>query len=292
MRKVGIVTDSLAGLPRDLVERHEIRVLPVSLAFSDRIYLDEVGKPPGELYKLLENGTKPPTTAPPSPGAYLEAFREMAHQHEAVLCITVSQRLSSAVRSAEAAKALAQEELPEKTIHILDSGSCAMGQGFVVLEAARAAEKGQGLEEVLLAAQRVKEKVYLLAFLDTLKYLARSGRIPTVGAWAAAILSLKPIIRIDGGRIGLLATVRDRERGMERLLRLAQERSRGKPIYAAVIHANVPEHAQRFREMLASRLKCAELLVAQVSPVMGIFAGPSILGLAFYTEGEETLRVG
>src|SRR3990172_1259108 len=252
MRKVGIVTDSLAGLPRDLVERHEIRVLPVSLAFSDRIYLDEVGKPPGELYKLLENGTKPPTTAPPSPGAYLEAFREMAHQHEAVLCITVSQRLSSAVRSAEAAKALAQEELPEKTIHILDSGSCAMGQGFVVLEAARAAEKGQGLEEVLLAAQRVKEKVYLLAFLDTLKYLARSGRIPTVGAWAAAILSLKPIIRIDGGRIGLLATVRDRERGMERLLRLAQERSRGKPIYAAVIHANVPEHAQRFREMLAS----------------------------------------
>ncbi|MCX8125799.1 MAG: DegV family protein, partial [Dehalococcoidia bacterium] len=199
MRRVAVVTDSTACLPAELVREYSITVVPVEFTYQGRVYRDGVDITPAEVYQLLaRNGSLPTTSAPP-PGAYLKAFEQLSHTVREVLVITVSSTFSHTYDSARTAAEMAKEEYPDLTIKVVDCKTAAGAQGLVVLKAARAAAAGKSLEEVAQVARESISAVRLVAFLDTMYYLARGGRVPQVVAWAGNVLKIKPIMQIKPG---------------------------------------------------------------------------------------------
>lgn len=283
--KVAIITDSNTCLPRELVDKYGITVVPIQLAVDGRVYRDGIDITPSELYKLLPTVPKTPTTAAPSPGSYLDIYRQLAQTFQYVLCITISSQFSAIHQSAVLARQMAAEVMPDLRVNVIDSGTAAMAQGFAVLEAARAAARGEDLDRVTAAAQSVSSRAGVLAILDTLHYLARSGRVPKIAAWAGSVLSIKPIIELSQGHVGLLARPRTKRQSVQRLLQEMKRRLGSDPAHIAVLHTSVPQEAEDLKKRIESTFNCVELYVTEFTPVMGIHTGPGLLGTAFYRQG-------
>ncbi|MEK7848630.1 MAG: DegV family protein [Chloroflexota bacterium] len=282
---VGIVTDSVSCIPPEVVSRLGIEIVPVELVFDGKVYRDGVDITPDEFYALLEGAKRLPTTSAVSPGSYLQIYRRVAERGKDVLCITVTSRLSAMYDSAKTAADMAREVLPDRRVEVLDSGTATTGEGFMVMEAARAAASGKGLDEARSAALRIQPWVYVLAMLDTLHYLARGGRVPKAAAWATSLLQVKPILEVKDGEVHLFERVRTRKRATEHMLQAVARLRRGKgPLHAAVMHAHTPREAEELGRVLAARFQPAELYVTQFTPVMGVHTGPGVLGVAFYWE--------
>jgi len=281
---VAIVTDSTACLPPELVERYGIEVVPVNIIFGGRTFTDSMRADTGAFYELLRRSPDRPTTAAPSPGAYVEAIGRAARCADAVLCVTVSRQFSAMYDSARQAIAMVKAESPALDVRLLDSRNAAMAQGFMVLEAARAAEAGATFDAVVGRAEAMASQVTLLAMLDTLLYLARSGRVPRVAAWAAGLLQVKPIVRFRASDIKLVARARTRTRAIETLARQIELMAGARTVHVAVHHANAPADAAALMARLATRLTLAETYVTEFTQVMGVHTGPGLLGLAFWAE--------
>ena len=285
MSRVGIVTDSSACLPGELVEEYGIKIVPMSLVFEDRVYRDEVDITPSEVYRLLEQEEKIPHTSSPSPGSYLEAFREMSQMAESILCLTLPIELTMAFQSATQAKEMAKEELPYTTIEVIDCRSAAGAHGLITLAAARAAAAGQSLDEVIKVTKDMMQRVHMIGVMDTLDYLARGGRIPKVAAWAGNVLKVKPILTLSQGKPAPITAVRTRSRGLERLLEIMRRRTgSNSPVHVIVVHANVLKEAENLKQRVSQEFDCAEIYVKDFTPVMGVHTGPGLLGIAFYAD--------
>jgi len=283
--RVAVVCESTACLPATQRDELGIAVIPVPFAYGDRTFLDGVDITPAEFYARLVATRTPPRTSPPAPGDYLRVWERAGAGGGAVLSVTVADALSTFGRSVRLAADLAASELPGVPITVLDSGSAGMGQGFVVLAAARAAAAGQPLASVVEAATRVRHSVRLLVTLDTLEYLARASRIPRIASVLGGILAIKPIIELSGGEARPLARLRTRRRALadlrERLQRSVPEGTR---LHAGVQHAQAAEEAAGLEEWLGATFDCAELLTTEFTPVMGGYCGPGLLGVAYYVE--------
>ena len=284
MRRVGIVTDTTACIPPDLAAGLQIEVIPLFLSFRDRSYEDGMTERAAEFYETLRTAPEAPTTSAPSPGAYAEAILRAATDAAAVLCITVSRQFSVMYEAAARGAALAREQRPDLDVRVLDSGAAAMAQGFVVLETARAADAGAGIDEVLARAEALVPKVQLLIVLDTLTYLARSGRVPRLIVWAASPLQVKPIVEFQGGVYRPVAMVRTLPRAIDRLCRALEQRIGGRAAHICVHHTNVSDQAEALAERVRTSLQPKELFVREFTQVMGTHTGPGLLGFAFYTE--------
>jgi DegV family protein with EDD domain len=272
-------------LPTTLVERYAIDVVPIPYVFGEETFLDGVTITPREFYAKLEAASVFPQTSPPSPGEYLQAWRDIAQRADAVVLVSAAGKITSFSRSTRLAQQMAADALPDLRVEVVDSGSAAMGQGFVTLAAARAATAGEPLERVVAAANEVSQRVQMIVTLDTLDYLARASRIPQVAAFVGGLLSIKPVVQLSGGDIRLLARVRTRRRSIDELFeRVRQAIPRGARLHAAVQHARAAEEAARFEERLRDAFDCAELMTTEFTPVMGGYCGPGLLGVAFYAE--------
>lgn len=281
---VAIVTDTSACLPKELVERYEIELVPMEFIYDGKVYRDEIDITPAEFYELLAQAKELPTTSAPPPGAYFEVFRKLAQKVKEILVITVSAKLSHTFDSARTAVEMAKEKLTNIAIKVLDCQTAAGAQGFVVLAAAKAAVAGKSLTQVVEASQNLMPKVHLIAFIDTLHYLAEGGRVPQVIAWASSLLKIKPIFELLPLGDGPIPVdrVRTRPKAIERLVELLKERADGKPIHAIVMHTNVLDEAEKLKERLTSEFNCVEIYVKDFTPVMGVHTGPGLLGIAFY----------
>ena len=285
MPKVTVITDSAACLPQALAEKYDIEVVPLTLVFQDRTYPDGSENSSGSFYQHLRDSPRLPTTASPSPGDFLEALKRVARRSEAALCITVGSRFSSGYDSALQAARLAGEEYPQLSVRVLDSNTAAMAEGFLALEAARAAAQGADLDAALERARQLMPKVKVIAILDTLEYLARGGRVPRVAAWASSLLQVKPIVEFSDGDVHLVARTRVKRRAMERVLAiLAEEATRG-PLHLCVHHTDAAAEAEELAQRVRETLHPAELYMSEFTRVMGAHTGPGLLGVSYYCEG-------
>ncbi len=167
---------------------------------------------------------------------------------------------------------------------MLDSQTVTAAEGFVALAAARAAANGEDFTGVIKTAQKVKDKVNIVALMETVRYVYRTGRIPKVAALAGAMLNIKPIFTFVSGAPRLIGIVRNKQSGIEKMLKIVKDRVRQKPLHAAVMHAYAPEEAEKIKERVANEFNCAELWLTEFSTVMGYACGTGTLGIAFYTE--------
>ncbi|MEX0800984.1 MAG: DegV family protein [Dehalococcoidia bacterium] len=280
MAKVALVTDSSSCLPAELLAAHEITVAPLAILFDGEMRQD--GTLSGrEFYSLLRGVREFPTTASPAPAAFLDAFRDASRRAESVLCVTMSSRFSGTYSSALTAADMARQELPELYVRVIDSRSLAMCHGFAVLAAARAAQAGADIDEAEAVVRDVAARAYLIGVIDTMRYLAKSGRVPLVMHWATSLLQIKPILEARGEEVHAVGRSRTMPRALTRLLsRLGEGMAVERPLRMAVMHADAPERAQEVAVALRDRFQPDELLVTEFTSVMGVHAGPGFVGVA------------
>ena len=169
-------------------------------------------------------------------------------------------------------------------IRVLDSQAVAGSQGFVALEAHRASVEGKGLAEIVSQIESLIPRLHLLAYLDTLIYLGRSGKITKAKAWAGTLLGFKPLVELSQGEATLIERPRSSGKAMERLLGIVAERTGDRPTHVNVMHANALEKAHKLRDRAQEVLNCQEIFISEFTPVMGAHTGPGLLGMAYYSE--------
>lgn len=286
MKKVAIITDSTCCLPKELVEKYDISLAPILIIYRGNSYRDGVDISPGEVYTIMRRRNDLPTTSTPSTGDFLSTYCQLSQKAESILCITLTGLQSKTYEAAQIARDQAKEIIPGTAIELIDSRAVAGALGFVVLEAARIASEEAELAQVAGAARNMIGRVNHLAMLDTLFYLARSGRIGRAAAWAGSILDLKPIVEhsTSVGETTPVARPRTKAKAIARMLELMAERVGNSTVHAMVHHADEPEEGKRLKAEIGSRFDCAELYLTEFTPGMGVHAGPGVLAISFYTD--------
>ena len=268
------------------MEEHGIYVVQLNIIFEGKSYRDGVDINPNEVYRIMRRRQDLPTTSTPSAGDFLDTFRQLSGEAESILCIIVTSEQSKIYETALLAKEMAREKLPGTAIEVLDSRAASSTLGLIVLEAARAANRGADLARTLEVARSMIPRVTYLAIVDTLYYLARTGRIGKAAAWAGSILNMKPIVGHDTS-VGVtipVARPRTRTKAVKLLIELMNEKIGESPVHVIVNHADELEDGKRLEAEIASRFNCVEIYLAEFAPSMGIHAGPGVLGAAFYID--------
>ena len=283
MPKIAIVTDSSTCLPPELLRDNRITTVPLTFLVNSDVYYD--GSLTGrDFYALLRASHKFPTTASAAPEAFLEAFRQAARTAEAALCVTLPAAFSGTFNSARAAADLLRQELPSFPVRVVDSHCLAMCHGFAVLAAARAAASGASLDSAESVVREVAARSYLIGVLDTMRYLAKSGRAPIVLHWATSLLQIKPILAAKGEDVRAIARPRTMRTALSRLLTHVEARlDDQRPLHMAVMHADAPAVADSLAGAIRERFQPEELLVTEFSSVAGAHTGPGFVAVAFFS---------
>ena len=197
MSKVAVVTDSVANLPPELVERYSITVIPLLVAFGQKVFRDGVDMTSAQFYRRLREDKHLPTTSTPSMSDFLILFHRLAGEADAIACIHLAREFSGTVAIAEEVG----QAFKETPVRIVDSRNAAMAQGFVVLEAARVAAEGGDLAAVVARAGEMIPRVNLVVTLDTLEYLYRGGRIGRAARLMGSALQFKPVLSVENGAV-------------------------------------------------------------------------------------------
>jgi len=276
-----IVTDSSAGLPRDLLEAYNIEVVPLKVHFGETTYREGEDLDNEQFYQLLSQAEQLPTTSQPSAGEFYEVYSRLTANGDSVISIHISSKMSGTCQSAMAAKAM----LPQADITVIDTLSASMGHGMIVLAAAEAAREGKSRDEVVALAERLIKGIQIVFIVDTLEYLQKGGRIGGAAAFIGTLLNVKPLLEIRDGRVEALEKVRSRKKAVQRSLEILAERFDGQsPLRMAILHARCPEEAEMLAQRVRELFACSRLYLAELSPVIGTHAGPGTLGLACYEE--------
>jgi len=281
---VAIVTDSIACLPPEALKQYKVRVVPLTIYFEGKVYKEGVDITAAEAYRLLAKAPDQWATSPGSAGDYLEVYRELAAQFKAIVCLTLSSKLSTLYNMAHLAKEQAGAEFPGTTIEVVDSMTAAAGETLIVLAAARAATEGRDLAGVIKIAEAVEHKVSTIGILETLRHTYRTGRLPKLASQMLSAFNIKALIAISGA-VHITSVDINKERGVRRLLARMKEKVGTSPVHVAISHANVPDEGERLKERVSSEFNCVELILTEFSPIMGYATGEGTLVIAFYCEG-------
>ena len=280
-QKIAVVTDSSAYLPAELLKGLDIHVIPLWLIWDEDRFLDGIDIQPQAFYERLKTSKSLPTSSQPSAKEFELFFQKCGKDCDAVVAVLVSTKISGTIDCAQAAL----NEISDLPIQIVDSYSSSMGLGFVVLAAARAAAAGKSIEEVVLAAERMRDDVHLLFVVDTLEYLHRGGRIGGAKRLFGTILQIKPILHFEDGLIQPHSQARTRKRAIEQMLITAEERLSGRAMAeACVVNIDCRSDGQALVEMVKERFQPGSIYLSDCSPVVGTHVGPGGLGLAYYPE--------
>ena len=280
--KVAVVTDSGVNLPETVQETHQINVVPLKVILGEQTLRDGIDITPSRFYELLRAASKLPTTSQPSTGDFVEVYSRLSGEVDAIVSIHLSELLSGTIKSALAARELV-DHVP---IEVIDSRSASVGLGFVVLAAAREAQRGGGLAEGVAAAKKLIPRINVIFVVATLKYLHMGGRIGGASAMLGTALKIKPLLHLYEGQVNPLERVRSKCKATERMLEIMAQRLQGDDsegvLHAAVAPAAREEEALELKEQVLSRFQPNEFYLSELTPAIGTHAGPGTLGLGWY----------
>ena len=274
---IKIVTDSTCDLPQSVIEELDITVLSMYINIGDQGYLDGVEISRTEFYTKLPDYPAHPTTGTPGPESFRQAFQKLADEGaDEILSIHISETLSATVQVVRQAAA----EFNQVPVTVRDGGQLSLGTGIQVETAARMAQQGKSIEEILAALDDLGSRTFVTAALDTLEFLRRSGRMNMILTGIGSLLQLKPILTMKEGDAGS-ERVRTFAKAEARLIAMLQERV---PIERfALLHTNAAEKAEALRKRIAHLLPDIEVISMDITPVLGAHIGPGAVGYAIVT---------
>jgi DegV family protein with EDD domain len=268
---IGVVTDSTADLPSDLAQALQVQVVPAILIIDGKSLKDGEGISRQEFYEQMPGMKTPPTTSAPSSGAFAQIYQQLFLSGVSqIISIHVASTLSGIYNAAR----VAAREFGRR-VHVVDSGQVTLGLGYQVLAAAEAALNGLPFAEILGRIADVRRRVRLIAMLDTLEYVRRSGRVSWARASLGTLLQIKPFLSVEEGKVLRLGEARTRHKGMERLYTMLREL--GALERLAILHTNAEADAlQMLAEFVQSQTE--RPLLVNVTTVIGTHVGPNALG--------------
>lgn len=271
---VAIVTDSTCDLSVDLVERNNITVVPLNVHFGDEVYRDQVDISTDDFMKKMAESAKLPTTSQPSVGAFEAAFREAARESGGIVCPVISSRLSGTFQSAQIA---AQNVSDDIKVEVVDSFSGSWGLGFQVLRAVELANSGLDASTIAQTLRNETNRYFVVFFVETLEHLRRGGRITKAAQLVGSALKLRPLLRVDEGKVVPFERTRTRSKATQALVDFAREVDVAEEL--AVIYNTTPDDAARLAETVAPITPGNDVYMTQMGPVLGTHLGPDVLGI-------------
>jgi DegV family protein with EDD domain len=272
---IRIVTDSTADIPVEVAQKHNITVIPAYINIGDKSYLDGIDMSRKEFYELLPTLPEVPTTATPGVAIFTDLYEQLAKEGATeIISIHLSSTLSALYNTAR----LGAEDAKSARVITVDSKQVSLGIGLLAIQASQLAANGSSVEEILTVLETLKPRTYVIAALDTLEYLRRSGRVSRFQSVFGTMLQVKPIIVVHEGDLGLERT-RTRKGAVDRLLALMQEL--GPHDQIAVLHTHTPNRAQELRQQIEQLFPSnpAELMT-EVTPIIGTHVGPETVAVA------------
>jgi DegV family protein with EDD domain len=272
---IRIVTDSACDVPQEVCDELGITVVPLTIRFGDEEFVDRKELDTESFWRKLATSSALPETAAPSVGAFEETFRSLARDGaDGVLCINLSSGLSATMQSAKVASKALEGECP---VEIVDSESASMGIGHLVLHAARRAREGAPLATIVREVEDRRSRSKLFGTLDTLEYLKRGGRVGGAAAMIGSMLSIKPVITVRDGIVDRAGQVRTRSKSLRFLV---EQIPTGRVESISVMHGEAPD-LDEFLDLLRPVAPDASIDVGVVGPVVGVHAGPGVIGVVF-----------
>ena len=278
MTSVHIVTDSSCDLPDKLITEMNIKIVPLKIRFGDTEFVDRLELTTDQFWEKCQASDELPSTAAPSPGAFVEEFQNAASEGATgVVAILLSGELSATIEAAQQAAQLVKDEIE---VRVIDSRTVTLGLGSVVMGAASAANSGANIEEVAAIATDSVNRTQVHAALDTLENLRKGGRIGAAGSLLGSMLSIKPLIEVRNGVVEPAGKQRTRGKALSYLVGVVEQNAdQIEQIF--VTHAACDD-VDSFLEQVKSVVS-VDVLVGEVGPVVGAHAGIGTIGVAFQT---------
>lgn len=271
---VKIVTDSTCDLSAERTAALGVTVVPLTVFFGEEAFLDGIDMGDDAFYERLRHSDTLPRTSQPSVAQFKDAYERLARESTDIVSIHLSSRMSGTINSAS----IAREDIPAGVhLDIIDSYNTSVGLGAVVVEAAEAAQRGASRSDVVDVARKAVDRVHLYAAVDTLEYLRRGGRIGRASSLLGSLLSIKPIVHMEGGELAPLERVRTRARAQDRLFELATADQTISRLYIAA--AADAAAAEALAGRVRPRLPHTEITVGSVGPIVGVHVGPGTVGI-------------
>ena len=285
MSKVAIVTDSTASIPESLIETLKIHWVPYYIHRGRQVLRDLVTVQREAFYRWLPSAEELPQTASPGPGDYLQLYERLADEEgvREIASIHMTSKGSGAFQAATVAASTLREKLPELQIEVIDTLNVSMCQGWMVIEAARAALESRSLPEIVEQVKGMIPVTSMIQTADTLKYLYMGGRIGRAKHLVGSLLQIRPLIGMEDGVIVPLGQARSRGKAYQMMADMVEAAvGPGGKIKVAYVHAAAQEETEKIRGLVEQRLTCVESLIAELPPALGVHTGPGTAGLCFY----------
>lgn len=279
MNNIQIIIDSMVDMPKDILDKYNIIVMPLTIIFEDEEYRDGVDLTYAQFYEKLSQSKDLPKTAQITPNEFIEIFKKALDEGKEVLCINGSSKASGTFQSAVVAK----NSLESDKIEVFDTMALSFGAGMFVYEAAKMAAEGKSLKEIIQRLNIMKGRVDHIFTVDTLEFLKKGGRLNPMKATLATMLNIKPILTVVDGLVEPLDKVRGSKKVISKMIELAKER--GKTFEGEVVgisHASCKEMLDVLKEQVAKDLNPKEIVVTEIGCTIGTHAGPGTLAI-FYT---------
>lgn len=279
-----VVIDSTAYIPPEILQQHQIVVVPLKVLFGAEVYDEITGLSNADFYRRLMTTTDFPTTSQPASGEFKQAYQQVLQQSPAaqILVLTISSKLSGTYNAAMTAA----EQLPEVKITIFDSLSAAMGLGLMAITAAEMAAAGHNLTQILARLEQMRRDTRIVLVVDTLEYLKRGGRIGTAAAFLGTLLNTKPILAVVEGTLQPLDRVRTKKRALERLFSEleGQISTPRQPVQAGIMHIAAQAELESLAALMTERFNITRFYTSELGPVVGAHLGPGALGVGICPE--------
>ena len=272
MPNVAIVTDSVADLPPQAAEEFGITVVSLVVRFGTDLYRDSLDLSPDQFYEKLRTNKVLPATSVPPPGAFADAYDKLSEKTKDIVVTSVTSKLSATYQVALQAVGLMKKQC---RVEVLDTQWAVMAQGFITIAAAKAAQSGASLDEVLDVAHHTMRRVDMLAAFDTLEYLERGGRIGKAQAFLGSLLKVNPIIGIKDGEVHPLARERSRAKAIDYLYNYVT--NFGNVEGLAVEYATDLDEANKLVQRFHSKYPQVPIYLSRTSPVIGTHTGPGLI---------------
>ncbi|MBE7556599.1 MAG: DegV family protein [Anaerolineales bacterium] len=279
-----VVTDSTSYIPYEILQQHQIVVVPLKVLFGAEVYDEITGLSNADFYRRLMTTADFPTTSQPASGEFKQVYQQILQQDAAaqILVLSISSKLSGTYNAAMTAA----EQLPEAKITVFDSLSAAMGLGLMAITAAEMAAAGHPLVQILARLEQMRRDTRIVLVVDTLEYLKRGGRIGTAAAFLGTLLNTKPILAVVEGTLQPLDRARTKKRALERLFSEleGQLSTPRQPIQAGIMHIAAQAELESLAALMTERFNITRFYTSELGPVVGAHLGPGALGVGICPE--------
>jgi DegV family protein with EDD domain len=283
MQKVAVVTDSCCSLPENLMAELDIHTVAYYIHRGREVLRDLVTVKRDEFLAWLPTATSLPKTACPGPGDYLEMYSGLIERGvREIISIHMTSCGSGAYQSASLAKSMLAESAPEINLEVVDTKNVSLCQGWIALEAARAALNGASLETISRQVAAMIPVTRMIQTADTLKYLYMGGRIGLAKRLVGGLLNIKPLIGMKDGLIVALGQAHSRASAYQQMADMVADAVGQGRAKVAYVHAGAQEEAQKIRQLVEARVNVVESLIAEISPALAVHTGPGTAGLCYY----------